>query len=468
MNLKLYNTLTRKIEPFRPIEAGKAAIYSCGPTVYDFAHIGNFRAYICSDLLVRWLEYRGFKVTQVMNLTDVDDKTIKGSMKEGVSLSEYTKRYKEAFFEDIKALNMRKADEYPEATQTIDEMAKIVKTLMDKGYAYRGDDNSIYFSVRKFSDYGKLSGVKVKDLKAGARVKQDEYEKEEANDFALWKAWDEGDGDVFWETELGKGRPGWHIECSAMSMKNLGPTFDIHTGGIDLVFPHHENEIAQSEACTGKRFVNYWVHNEWLLVNGRKMSKSLGNFFTFRDLLEKGHKPRAIRYLLLTTHYRTQLNFTEDGIKAADSSVQRLIDFRDRMEELKEGSDAEENEDVKGLVQKARKDFEDSMDDDLQISPALAAVFDFVHEANRLAMDNRLGRKNAQEIISFIDDIDRVLGIMDYAEDDVPEDIKAMAEEREKARKEKDFKKADSIRDELKEKGYSVEDTPSGPRLKRL
>ncbi|MBD3314038.1 cysteine--tRNA ligase [Candidatus Woesearchaeota archaeon] len=463
MVLKLYNTLSRKIEAFRPMQDRKALIYSCGPTVYDFAHIGNFRAYICSDILVRWLEYKGFKVTQIMNLTDVDDKTINGSIKEGVSLDKYTKKYKKAFFDDLEALNIRKADVYPEATKTIKEMVDIVKTLMDKGYAYKGDDGSIYFSVKKFKDYGKLAHIKTDDLKAGARVKQDEYEKEQANDFALWKAWDKDDGDVFWETELGKGRPGWHIECSAMSMKSLGASFDIHTGGIDLVFPHHENEIAQSEAATGKKFVNYWVHNEWLLVDGKKMSKSLGNFFTLRDLLDKGHNPLAIRYLLISAHYRTQLNFTEKGISAAQNSLERLHDFMLKLEE----QDGEKNPKIKYLIVLTKEKFESAMDNDLNMPDALAAVFELVKEVNKLMAEGKVGKKDADDIKEFMLNIDKVLGVLEQ-EEDIPAEIQELAEKREQARKDKDFKTADSIRDELKEKSYVVEDTPNGPRVKRI
>ena len=468
MALKLYNTLTRKIEVFKPIGKNIVKIYSCGPTVYDFAHIGNFRAYICSDILVRYLEYKGFKVNQVMNITDVDDKTIKGSRKEKVSLDEFTKKYKKAFFEDLEALNIRKADIYPEATKTIKEMVKIVKTLLDKGYAYKGEDGSIYFSVKNFKDYGKLAHIKTKDLKAGARVKQDEYDKEQANDFALWKAWDKDDGDVFWETEIGKGRPGWHIECSAMSMKDLGPTFDIHTGGIDLVFPHHQNEIAQSEAATGKKFVNYWVHNEWLLVDGKKMSKSLGNFFTLRDLLKKGYKQRAIRYLLMSAHYRTQLNFTEEAVEASENAVQRLLDFVTKLRELKARSDAKENSKIPEMISSAREKFEAAMDNDLNIADALAAVFDFVKDINKLIADNNVGDENAAEIEAFMLRLNNVLGVLEKEEEKIPDKIKELAEKREKARRAKDYKTADSARDELKKKGYIIEDTPNGPRVKRI
>src|SRR3989338_8353872 len=315
MPLKLYNTLTRKKEVFKPIKDKIVNLYTCGPTIYDYAHIGNFRAYICSDILKRYLKYKGFKVKHIMNITDVDDKTIKGANQQKISLKDYTKKYEKIFFEDIEALNIDKADVFPKATEHIKEMIDLVKKLLKNGIAYKSEDGSIYYDISKFKDYGKLSHTKIKELKEGARVNQDSYEKESANDFALWKAYHEEDGNIFWQTEIGKGRPGWHIECSAMSMKYLGSHFDIHAGGVDLVFPHHENEIAQSEAFTGKKFVNYWFHNEHLLVDGRKMSKSLGNYYTLRDLLTKNYNPKAIRYLLLSTHYRQQLNFLKKNLK---------------------------------------------------------------------------------------------------------------------------------------------------------
>jgi cysteinyl-tRNA synthetase len=313
-DIHFFNTLTRQKESFTPIEEGKAKIYTCGPTVYDFAHIGNFRAFLFDDLLKRWLEYRGFEVVHVMNITDVDDKTIKGSRKRNVPLREYTDYYMKAFFEDIDTLKIERANYYPRATEHIPEMVALIKRLMERGYAYKGEDGSIYYAISKFKEYGKLSRIKVDDLKAGARVKVDEYGKEEAQDFALWKAWTQEDGEVFWDTEIGKGRPGWHIECSAMSMKYLGETFDIHCGGVDNMFPHHENEIAQSEAATGKKFVNYWLHNEHLLVEGKRMGKRFGNYYTLRDLLKMGYDPKAIRYLLILTHYRQQFNFTFEGL----------------------------------------------------------------------------------------------------------------------------------------------------------
>ncbi len=462
--LNLYNTLTRKKEPFREIKKGHVGMYTCGPTVYDFAHIGNFRAYICSDILRRYLEYKGLEVKQVMNLTDVDDKTIKGSQKEGIKLRDYTDRYSAAFFEDIDSLNIERAGVYPRATEHINEMVGMIKSLLEKGIAYKAEDGSIYYNVAKFAGYGKLSKVDVGELKEGARVKQDEYEKEQAHDFALWKAWDENDGDVFWETELGKGRPGWHIECSAMSTKYLGNHFDIHAGGIDLVFPHHENEIAQSEGASGEEFVNYWFHNEYLMVEGKKMSKKLGNFYTLRDLLRKGHSPKAIRYLLMSAHYKVQLNFTEEALRSAAGTMERLREFMLKLKDAKgKGSDRE----VSSAIERAKVEFGKNMDDDLNISGALASLFEFVKEINRLLDGNAVSAANAGEITGFMRDIDRVLGVLDFGEDKVPSDIMALVEKREEARKKKDFASADGLRDEINEKGWELSDTKEGPRLKK-
>lgn len=465
MALKLYNTLNRKKEAFKPIKDKEVKMYSCGPTVYDFAHIGNFRAYICSDILKRYLKYSGFRVKHVMNITDVDDKIIKSANKERVSLRKFTLRYEKAFFEDLETLNIDKADIFPRATEHIPEMISIIKKLLKNNIAYKSDDGSIYYDISKFKDYGKLSHTKVKELKEGARVKQDSYEKSEANDFALWKSYDKEDGAVFWETEIGKGRPGWHIECSAMSIKHLGEHFDIHAGGVDLIFPHHENEIAQSEGSTKKKFVNYWFHNEHLLVNGQKMSKSLGNFYTLRDLLNKGYNPRAIRYLLLSAHYRVQLNFTEEAVKAAESAVQRLNDFMIKLKEIKNNN---ENKDVNKIIKNAKKNFEKSMDDDLNISGALAHTFDFVKEMNTLMMENKIGKKNANEIIDLMNDFDKILGILEEKEEKLSPELKKLIDEREKARKEKNFVRADKIRNELKEKGIILEDTKDWVRWKRI
>jgi cysteinyl-tRNA synthetase len=457
-----FNTLTRRKEAFKPLASGKVELYTCGPTVYDYAHIGNFRAFLFEDLLKRWLIQRGFKVTHIMNLTDIDDKTIKGSQKQGIPLRQFTDFYVKAFFEDIKALNIMPADVYPKATDHIPEMVTLIQTLMTKGYAYKGEDGSIYFSVCKFSDYGKLSHIKVGELKAGARVSQDEYAKEEAQDFALWKAWTPEDGDVFWETALGKGRPGWHIECSAMSMKYLGETFDVHCGGVDNMFPHHENEIAQSEAATGKTFVNYWMHNEHLLVEGKKMSKRFGNFYTLRDLLAKGYDPIVIRYLLLSTHYRQQFNFTFEGLDAAKAAVERLRNFVRRIHE----ADGIATGKVATLTAKLEACFGGSLDDDLNIGIALSSLFDFVREINGLLDANLVGKQEAAEVGGVMMRVDEVLGVIGKVEveEALSSDIDGLVQKREAARKAKNWKEADAIRTQLKAMGIVLEDTAQGIR----
>ena len=461
-NIYFFNTLTRRKEKFVPLEKGKVKMYTCGPTVYDFAHIGNFRAFVFEDLLRRWLEYCGYKVIHVMNITDVDDKTIAAARKRGISLREYTEHYTRAFFEDITALNIEKAHYYPRATEHIPEMVTLIKKLLEKGYAYRGEDGSIYYDISKFKDYGKLSKIRVKELKPGARVKVDEYRKEEAHDFALWKAWDEEDGDVFWETELGKGRPGWHIECSAMSMKYLGETFDIHCGGVDNIFPHHENEIAQSEAATGKQFVRYWLHNEYLLVEGRKMSKRFGNYYTLRDVLAKGYDPKAIRYLLMSTHYRQQLNFTFEGLEAAKNAVDRLTNFVYRLLDA-DGEGCGEK--IGLLMESVQKRFEEAMCDDLNIAVALAAIFNFVREVNKLMDDNKLSRGEAEQVYELMMRFDKVLGVIGEVkkeEEKLPKEAEALIRKREEARKVRDWETADRIRERLKAMGVIVEDTPQG------
>ena len=463
--IKLYNTLTRKKEELIPLERGKIKIYTCGPTVYDYAHIGNFRAYVFEDILKRYLNYTGFKVKHVMNLTDVDDKTIRTSQEEGVSLKEFTTRYEKAFFKDIDTLNIQRADHYPKATEHIKEMISLIKRLMENGLAYRGEDESYYFDISKFQDYGKLAHIKVKNLKTGKKVKTDEYTKDELQDFALWKAYSREDGDVFWETELGKGRPGWHIECSTMSMTYLGESFDIHAGGVDLIFTHHQNEIAQSEGATGKPFVRYWVHNEHLLVEGKKMSKSLGNFYTLRDLLEKGYDPMAIRYLLISSHYRQKLNFTFKGLEAATNTVYKLRDFMDKIREIEVGADW--NKDLQRKVVKTREDFENLLDDDLNMPQALAAIFDLVKETNNAIAEKRASKENLDEVHSLIMDFDRVLGILEHEKGDLDKRLLQLIEEREDARKNKDWPRADKIRDELFQGGIIVEDTPNGPRWRR-
>ena len=460
-SIRFFNTLTRRKETFTPIEPGKVRMYTCGPTVYDYAHIGNFRAFLFEDLLKRWLEYRGYTVTHVMNITDVDDKTIRGAKKQQIPLEQYTAHYTNAFFEDIKALNIKPANHYPKATNHIPEMIALIETLIQKGYAYKASDNSVYYAIKKFKNYGKLSHIKIQTLKKGARVKTDEYDKEEAQDFALWKAWTPEDGDVFWETPLGKGRPGWHIECSAMSMRYLGETFDIHCGGVDNIFPHHENEIAQSEAATGKKFVNYWLHNEHLLVDGKKMAKKFGNFYTLRDLLKRDFDPIAIRFLLLSTHYRAQLNFTFEGLDAARAAVERLRNFMRRLQDADgKGSGGK----VAALVREAQACFSEAMDDDLNISVALGALFDFVREVNVLLDAGLVSRSEANEVAGFMQRLDGVLGVVGKMEkkEVLPKEAEELIGAREEARKARDWARADALRLKLREIGVIVEDTPQG------
>ena len=467
--LRLFNTMTRKKEIFRPLRDKEVRIYSCGPTVYDYAHIGNFRAYIFADLLRRYLKYKGYRVKHVMNITDVDDKIIKRVNEQKVSLKEYTAKYIKAFFEDLRALNIEKFEYYPRATEHIDDMVRLIKILLKKGYAYKAEDGSIYFSISKFKDYGKLSGIKFKKIKAKPRIRHDEYSKEDISDFALWKAYTKEDGEVYWETELGKGRPGWHIECSAMSMKYLGETIDIHTGGVDLIFPHHENEIAQSEAATGKTFVRYWLHNEHLVVEGRKMSKSLGNYYTLRDLLSMGYDPKAIRFLLLSTHYRKKLNFTFESLKHAENTVRKLLDFMGKLRTLK--PKGKYNEELKKKAEEAKRKFEEAMDDDLNISKALSAIFDLVNETNKLIEEKKVNEKNLKEIYKLMKEFDKVLGILEeeiveVCIDELPEDVQKLIKEREEARKVKNYKKADEIREYLRKRGIFLEDTKEGTKVK--
>lgn len=466
--LKLYNTLTRRKEAFKPIEKKLVKIYSCGPTSYNYAHIGNFRAYVCVDILKRYLKYKGYKVKHVMNITDVDDKIIKGATNERISLKEYTQRYEKAFFEDIEALNIDKADIYPKATEHINEMIDIIRKLLKNGIAYKSEDGSVYYAISKFKDYGKLSHTKIQALKEGARVKQDSYEKGEAKDFALWKAYSKEDGNVFWETEIGKGRPGWHIECSAMSTRYLGNSFDIHAGGVDLIFPHHENEIAQSEGATKKSFVKYWIHNEHLLVDGKKMSKSLGNFYTLRDVLEKGYKAIAVRYLLLSTHYRQQLNFTFEGLKSATNTVDKINDFARRLMDVKnEKENKKLGNKIKKLITKTRNDFIEAMDDDLNISKGLAVFHEFIKNIN--IVEDKLNKKIVNSVLKFLKEIDSVIGILEIKEKrELNEEEMRLIEEREKARKEKDWAKADKIRLELRSRGIQLDDTSQGVRWKRI
>jgi len=461
--IRFFNTLTRSKQEFVPLEPGKAGMYTCGPTVYNYAHIGNFRAYVAQDLLKRHLKYRGFKVTHVMNLTDVEDKIIRTCRETGEARAALTGRYIQAFFEDLDTLGIERADYCPAATECIGEMVSLIQALEAKGHTYTAD-GSVYFKLSTFPEYGQLSHFDMEQLRAGGsgRVDSDEYDTEDARDFALWKAYDEDDGDVYWDTELGKGRPGWHIECSVMSMKYLGETFDIHCGGEDLIFPHHENEIAQSVCATGKPFVQYWLHNAYLIVEGRKMSKSLGNFFTLRDLLDKGYNPLAIRWVLLATHYRQPNNFAFDAVEAANQSLNRIRDFRLRLRDVAgEGAGLEQE------TAACEEAFGEALDDDLNISGALAAVFDFIREMNRRIDRNELSGAGAQRAGALLDRLDAVTGLfVPLAEDRPPEAILALVEARQKARRAKDFAGADALRDALAQQGWVVEDTPDGPRVK--
>lgn len=463
--LYLFNTETRKKQEILQTGA-HFLMYTCGPTVYNFAHIGNLRTYIFEDLLRRTLKYLGYKVKQVMNLTDVDDKTIKGAIEKGISLEEYTNPYIDAFFEDLKTLNIQRAESYPKATDYIPKMIKIIQGLLEKEYAYVGSDGCIYFSIRKFPKYGRLSHLKLEDLKIGAseRVFQDEYEKDNASDFVLWKSYDaKRDGSIFWESPFGKGRPGWHIECSAMAMELLGETIDLHCGGVDNIFPHHDNEIAQSECFSGKTFAKFWAHSEHLIVDGKKMSKSLGNFYTLRDLLEKGYDPMVIRYLLLQAHYRTQLNFTFKGLDAAKSSLDRLKDFLFRLEHV----EGEGENETKILIENVLEEFKNALRDDLNISVALASLFDFIRETNALCDQKRVGKDEAQDILLALRQMDQVLGFLPFHEDAPPKEILEMLEKREKARHAKNWQLADALRDEIVSKGYIIDDTPSGAYVKK-
>lgn len=465
-----FNTLTRKKEAFKPLSGKQVKIYTCGPTVYNFAHIGNFRTYVFEDLLRRSLKFFGYTVEQAMNLTDVDDKTIRGALKEGVSLNAFTQPFKNAFFEDLKTLHVEPVEHYPAATDYIEPMIEMIQTLIDKGVAYKGADGSVYYAITKFPHYGCLSHLNLDELEVGAsdRVASDEYEKDNVADFVLWKGYDEErDGNIFWESPFGKGRPGWHLECSTMAMQLLGETLDIHVGGVDNIFPHHENEIAQSEACTGKPFAKLWLHSEHLVVENKKMSKSLGNFFTLRDLIEKGFSGTEVRYLLMHTHYKTRLNFTFDGLEGARSSLQRIQAFIRRLQDLE--SSADSNEEAQRVISHAQESFAAALADDLNISVALASLFDLIREINGLADKGHVGNKDVETLLTLLKRFDSVLGVMKFekADQEVPEEILKALEERTQARKDKDWALADEKRDFIQNAGYLIEDTPKGPIVKK-
>ncbi len=468
--IRFFNTLGHTLETFQPRQPGKVAIYTCGPTVYDHAHIGNLKTFVFEDFLRRVLRYLGYEVTQIMNLTDVDDKTIRRAAEEGVELDDYTATYIESFFEDLDALHVERAEEYPRATRHIPEMIRIIEQLLEGGFAYERD-GSIYFRIAADDDYGRLSGVDPSAARQGHRVASDEYEKEDVRDFGLWKAAKEGEPS--WDSPWGPGRPGWHIECSAMSMKYLGESFDIHCGGVDNIFPHHENEIAQSESATGKEFVHTWIHSAHLMVDGQKMAKSLGNFYTLKQLLERGIDPRAVRYVFLATHYRQQLNFTFDSVAAAGAALKRIDDMRFRLESAPESG--EPSAEVAAAASRLAEDFAAALADDLNASAALAAVFRLVREVNKVIEDGDLGAGDHQRVTDALAGVDAVLGVLDPADWQPQEaaggladdEIEALLVQRQEARKARDFAAADAIRDRLQDQGIVIEDTPRGPRWRR-
>ncbi len=466
--LKFFNTLSGQLEEFRPLREGKVGIYFCGPTVWDFAHIGNFRSLgVFGDTLVRYLKYRGYEVTHVMNITDVEDRIINFSKERGLSIDDYTARYIEALWEDFDALGCERPDIVPRATRHIPEMVEIIKRLEAKGHAYRSN-GSYYYRIKSFPEYGKLSKTNFEGNIVGGseRIDTDKYEKENASDFALWKAAEPSD-EPAWDTEIGRGRPGWHIECSAMSMKYLGETFDIHAGGIDLVFPHHENEIAQSEGATGKEFARYWLHAEHLKVEGETMSKTRGNYFTFRDLLEKGFDPIAIRYLLLSVPYRKQLNFTFEALRGAARTVESLRDFRSRLARTR--TEAGSNPELRSAAARALEGFEAGMDDDLNTSVALAAVHNLSREVNRALDTCGVRADDQRDILELVARFDTVLNVFGSGREEglLDAEIQTLIDERQDARHRRDFARADQIRDELAARGITLEDTRDGVRWKR-
>ena len=464
MPLRFFDTLTREVQDFVTREPGKVAMYTCGPTVYNRAHIGNFRTFLFSDVLRRYLRYCGYDVLYVMNLTDVDDRTITGSQKEGLPMREFTERYTKLFFEDRDHLGIEPADIYPKATDHIPEMVRIVKTLVEKGHAYQSD-GSWYFRVDSFPDYGRLARLDADGMRQTERVAADDYAKRDPRDFALWKAWEPADGDVFWETELGKGRPGWHLECSAMSLKYLGESFDLHLGGVDLIFPHHQNEVAQTEACTGHPLARYWVHSEFLMIDAEKMSKSLGNIFSIGDLVDKGYSPREIRLALLSAHYRQQLNFTYEGLESARAAIERIDCCLQNLRYAQGGGGEKE---TGAILSEHEAAFREAMDDDLNFPNALAAVFGLIRDLNILCSQGKVGQTEAAEVFDTLRRVDSVLGfVMPGQIEESDSEIDALVCAREEARKSKNWAEADRIRNLLIERNIILEDRAGGTAWRR-
>jgi cysteinyl-tRNA synthetase len=471
MALKFFNTLSRSVQEFVPLDAGakKVGMYVCGPTVYDYGHIGNFRTFVFADLVRRYLEFKGFQVRHVMNVTDVEDKIIKRVRETGKSLREYTGFYEQEFLKDLDELRCLPSHDLPHATDFIPDIVALIEKLIARGIAYKANDGSVYFSIEKYRgcgcQYGQLVKLNFEEMRVGERVSSDEYDKESLADFALWKARVPDDGAVFWPSPWGEGRPGWHIECSAMSMKLLGPSFDLHLGGEDLAFPHHEDEIAQSEGAgvqpPGQRFVKYWLHGAHLLVEGKKMSKSLGNFFTLRDLLAKGFTGREVRCLLLSALYRDTFNFTLEGLEGA---LQKLARIDECLAKLREFSGRATGSADPAFISR----FTEALDNDLNVSAAWGVVFDWVRETNKELANGAMNATAAANALASWQQVDRVFGLGALQGEGAPPELLALLEERQAARKARDFKKSDAIRDELKTKGWVIEDTPKGPRLKKL
>ena len=462
MALQFYNTLKREKEIFHPIEEGKVGLYTCGPTVYDYAHIGNFRTFMFEDLLKRWLLHLGFDVNHVMNITDVDDKTIKKSQAEGVDLFEITERYTDFFMKDLDWLKIIPADIFPKATDSIPKMIQMIKILLDKGFAYREDDGSVYFNIRSFPDYGLLTKINMVNQQSASRVSDDEYDKDAPQDFALWKGWKEEDGDVVWDAPWGRGRPGWHIECSAMSSETLGDHFDIHCGGVDNMFPHHENEIAQSQCATDEPFVNVWLHSEFLLVDGGKMSKSLGNFYRISDLKEMGFTPECIRYQLLAGHYRSKITFSADKKHEGDKIVQKITDLKSRLKKRNSAMFAD------GSYPEEYSEFKERMNDDLNAPRSFAVFFDWMKIINSKLDQNNISEQELGQGWEFIQAFDKIFGLIKSDQlPEIPIEITHLANQRDKARKMRDWAEADSFRQILKSKGWIVEDTPNGQQIKK-
>jgi len=468
MPLRFFNTYSRGVEEFEPRDpsARHICMYTCGPTVYSRAHIGNFRAYIFEDLLQRHLELRGYKVHRVMNITDVDDKTIRGTGEAGIPLRKFTEQFKQAFFEDADTLRIKRANEYPAATDQryIDRMIEMISTLISKGLAYQAEDKSVYYRINKFPNYGKLAHFDLSQLQSTGRVKHDEYDKEHIGDFALWKAWDEEDGDVKWDSPWGLGRPGWHIECSAMSTALLGDQLDIHCGGVDNIFPHHEAEIAQSEGVTEKKFVRYWLHCAHLLVDGQKMAKSLGNFYTVPDVLAKGYTGRELRYALLRVHYRVPLNFTWDGMNEARESLGRIDEWLARLREVVGSARRADRTPRRGVP---TSKFEEALDDDLNISAALGFLFESIRETNRAMDQNEMDAATANAWLDWWKRINTVLDLEAEFEIIVPPEVMQLAKERENARREKKWKRSDELREQISVLGWEVRDTKDGAKITR-